>query len=178
VSRHYRRLSLAQGSSLCTVGVLASLALLVVTPHIKSLPVDVLFLLAAWFCLWFFSHDLTHHVVGRFVGVSFRYYFLGRSSITKLSLPFASNLLRVVPVLGLKIDKSSLNSISPNKVRAMYASGATSSMLLPWIVIPSGFAIGLPVGILITILTMVNVAFTLYFSPRVGDLYHARMARS
>jgi hypothetical protein len=154
------------------------LALLVVVPHITSIPVDVLFLLVAWFCLWFFSHDLAHHVVGRIVGVGFRYYFLGRSAITKLSLPIASNLLRVVPMLGLKIDKSSLNSISPNKVRAMYASGATSSMLLPWIVIPTGFAIGLPIGILITILTIANVGFTLYFSPQVGDLHHARMVRS
>src|SRR5438034_8020889 len=87
---HYRRLSLAQGSSLCTVGVLVGLALLVVVPHIRSIPVDLLFLLVAWFCLWFFSHDLAHHVIGRIVGVGFRYYFLGRSSITKLSLPIVS----------------------------------------------------------------------------------------
>jgi hypothetical protein len=169
---------LAQGSSLCTVGVLVGLALLVVVPHIRSLPVDVLFLLAAWFCLWFFSHDLAHHIVGRIVGVGFRYYFLGRSSITKLSLPIAPNLLRVVPVLGLKIDKSSLGSVSTNSARAMYASGAVFSMFLPWLVIPAGFAVGLTVGILLTILTIANVVFTLYFSPRVGDLHHVRMVRS
>jgi len=178
LSRNFRRLSLAQGSSLCTVGVLVGLALLVAAPRIKLFPIDALFLLVAWFCFWFFSHDLAHYIVGRIVGVGFRYYFLGRSTITRLSLPIVSNLLRMFPVLGLKIDKSSLNSISPNKVRAMYASGATSSMLLPWIVIPTGFAIGLPVGILITILTMANVGFTLYFSPQVGDLHHARMLRS
>jgi hypothetical protein len=78
----------------------------------------------------------------------------------------------------LKIDKSSLNSISLNGVRAMYASGAIFSMLLPWVVIPTGFSVGLPVGILITILTIVNVVFTLYFSPRVGDLHHARVVKS
>ena len=178
MSRNFRKLSLAQGSSLCTVGVLAGLALLVAAPHIRLFPVDVLFLLAAWFCLWFFSHDLAHCVVGRIVGVGFRYYFLGRSAITKLSLPIASNLLRMVPVLGLKIDKSSLKSVSPNKARAMYASGAISSMFLPWLVIPTGFLVGLPVGILLTILTIANVVFTLYFSPRVGDLHHARMVRS
>ncbi|HXL51251.1 MAG TPA: hypothetical protein VN949_05505 [Candidatus Limnocylindrales bacterium] len=178
MSRHFRRLSLAQGSSLCTVGVLVGLALLVVVPHIRSIPVDALFLLVAWFCLWFFSHDLVHHVVGRIVGVGFRYYFLGRSSITKLSLPVVSNLLRIVPVLGLKIDRSSLKSVSPNGARSMYASGAVISMFLPWIVIPTGFSVGLPVGILLTILTIANVVFTLYFSPQVGDLHHARMVRS
>ena len=93
------------------------LALLVVVPHIRSIPVDLLFLLAAWFCLWFFSHDLAHHVIGRIVGVGFRYYFLGRSSITKLNLPIVSNVLRMFPVLGLKIDKSSLKSVSEQGTR-------------------------------------------------------------
>jgi len=95
-----------------------------------------------------------------------------------MSLPIASNLLRAVPVLGLKIDKSSLNSISPNDVQAMYASGVVSSMLLPWVVVPTGYAISLPVGILLTVLTIANDVFTLYFSPQVGDLHHTRMVRS
>ena len=154
------------------------LALIVAVPRIRFFPVDALLVLVAWFCLWFFSHDLAHHIVGKVVGVSFRYYFLGRSAITKMSLPVASNLLRVVPVLVLKIDKSSLNSISPNNVRAMYASGAVSSMLMPWLVVPTAYGINFPAGILLTILTMANDVFTLYFSPQVGDLRHARMVRS
>src|SRR5438445_4335589 len=122
---------MAQGSSLCAVGLLAGLTLLVVVPHVKLFPVDLIFIFAAWFCFWFFSHDLAHHIVGRIVGVGFRYYFLGRSTITKLNLPIVSNLLKVVPVLGLKIDKSSLKSVSPKRVRAMYSSGAVFSMFLP-----------------------------------------------
>jgi hypothetical protein len=154
------------------------LALIVVVPRVKLFPVDALLVLVAWFCLWFFSHDLAHHIVGRVVGVRFRYYFLGRSTITKLSLPIVSNLLRVVPVLGLKIDRSSLRSVSPNRARAMYGSGALFSMFLPWVVIPAGFEVGLLVGILLALLTVANDVFTLYFSPRVGDLHHARMVRS
>jgi hypothetical protein len=177
VSAHFRRLSLAQGSSLCVVGVLVGLTLLVAAPRLRSFPVEVLFVLVAWFCLWFFSHDLAHHVVGRIVGVGFRYYFLGRSVITKLGLPIVSTVLRMVPVLGLKIDRSTLKSISPNRVRAMYAAGALSSILLPWVVIPTGFAVSLPVGILLTVLTVANDLFTLYFSSRVGDLHHARFVR-
>ena len=177
MSRHFRRFSLAQGASLCIFGVLVGLALLILAPRVRLFPLDALFILIAWFCFWFFSHDLAHHVVGRIVGVSFRYYYLGRSTITKMNLPIASNLLRAVPVLGLKIDKSSLSSISPNNVRAMYASGAVSSMLLPWVVVPTGYAISLPVGILLTILTVANDVFTLYFSPQVGDFHQARMVR-
>ena len=178
MSRHFRRLSLAQGASLCIFGLLVGLGLLIAAPLVKLFPLNALFVLVSWFCLWFFSHDLAHHIVGRVVGVRFRYYFLGRSTITKLSLPIASNLLKVVPVLGLKVDRSSLKSVSPNRARAMYASGALFSMFLPWAVIPTGFAVGLPVGILLTLLTVANDVFTLYFSPQVGDLHHARMVRS
>jgi hypothetical protein len=86
--------------------------------------------------------------------------------------------MRLVPVLGLKIDKPSLNSISRNRVRAMYVSGAVSSMFLPWLAIPAGFSVALPVGILLTILTMANDVFTLYFSVLVGDLHRARIVRT
>ena len=171
-------MSLAQGASLCVFGLLVGLALLIVAPRVKLFPLNALFVLVSWFCLWFFSHDLAHHTVGRVVGVGFRYYFLGRSAITKLDLPIASNLLRLVPVLGLRIDKSSLNSVSPNRVRAMYASGTVSSMFLPWLAIPAGYAVGLTVGVLLTLLTLANGVFTLYFSPQVGDLHHVRMVRS
>jgi len=178
LSRHFRRLSLAQGASLCVFGLLVGLALLIAAPRVKLFPLNALFVLVSWFCLWFFSHDLAHHIVGRVVGVRFRYYFLGRSTITKLSLPIASNLLKAVPVLGLKVDRSSLKSVSPNRARAMYASGALFSMFLPWVVIPTGYTVSLPVGILLTLLTVANDVFTLYFSPQVGDLHHARMVRS
>jgi hypothetical protein len=60
----------------------------------------------------------------------------------------------------------------------MYASGALFSMFLPWVVIPTGYMVSLPVGILLTLLTVANDVFTLYFSPQVGDLHHARMVRS
>ena len=175
MSTHFRRLSLAQGSSLCLFGVLVGLALLVATQRVKVFPISVLFILAAWFFLWFFSHDLAHHIVGRIVGVSFRYYFLGRSAIVKLALPVVSNSIKLVPVLGLKVDKSSLKTISRNRVRSMYASGMVSSMLLPWLVVPAGYGVSLPVGLLLTLLNLGNDLFTLYFSLRVGDLHKARV---
>ena len=177
MSTHFRRLGLAQGSSLCVFGLLVGVALLVVAPRVGSFPVDALFVLIAWFCLWFFSHDLAHHIVGRIVGVGFRYYFLGRSAIMKLDLPAVSSVLRFVPVLGIKIDKHTLNSSSQNGVRVMYASGALSSMFLPWVAIPTGFAVNLPVGIFLTIMTVANDLFTVYFSVQVGDLHHARIVR-
>jgi len=173
LSGHYRRLSLMQGASLCVVGIMVGLLFLFAAPQVRPLSLGFFFLLGAWLCLWFFSHDLAHHVVGRVLGVGFRYYFFGRSAITKLRLPVVSELSSKIPVLGLKIDKHTLKSVSPNKARIMYASGAISSMLLPLLVLPTAYVISTPVGILFTLLTLANSIFTIYFSSHVGDLHRA-----
>ena len=158
---------------MCVVGIMVGLLLLFAAPGVGSLSLGFLFLLGAWFCLWFFPHDLAHHVVGRVLGVGFRYYFLGRSAITKLRLPMISELSSKIPVLGLKIDKHTLESVSPNKARIMYGSGAISSMLLPFLVLPTAYVISIPVGIVFTLLTLANSLFTIYFSSHVGDLHRA-----
>lgn len=171
------RLSLQQGLSLCTVGVLFGLAALLVTSRLRSLSLEIVLSLVAWVSLWFFSHDLAHHLVGRIVGVHFRYYFIGRSAVTRLKLPIVSALLRKVPILGLKIDQSTLRSVSVEKVQVMYASGAIASMVLPWLVVVVAFESDPLLGIAFAILSLGNALFTVYFSNRVGDLYRARYVR-
>jgi hypothetical protein len=59
----------------------------------------------------------------------------------------------------------------------MYASGAVSSMFLPFIVLPTAFAVDLLAGLFFTLLTVANVLFTVYFSVRVGDLHRAWAVR-
>jgi len=91
----------------------------------------------------------------------------------KLRLPMVSELLSKIPVLGLKIDKHTLESVSPNKARIIYASAAISSMLLPFLVLPTAYIISIPVGTVFTLLTLANSLFTIYFSSHVGDLHRA-----
>jgi hypothetical protein len=174
LSRHYRRLSLGQGLSLCIFGLLAGLAFLLVAPHIKYLPGQILLLLGSWIFFWFFSHDLAHHLVGRIVGIEFRYYFLGRSAITKLKLPIVSKLAQYAPILSLKVDKPSLEGLSQKRIRLMHSSGAVASMLLPILVLPTAYSIRILLGTLLTLLTFGNLLFTIYFSLRAGDLSRAR----
>ncbi len=64
---------------------------------------------------------------------------------------------------------------SPRARRWMYASGALVSMILPLLVIPRSYTIGpVWVGYLFTVMVIGNDLFTLYFSPKTGDLYRAR----
>ena len=175
---NYRKISLAQGVILSVAGLFVGIVALLVAPLSSILGIRILVLLLAWFCFWFFSHDLVHHLVGRTVGIEFQYYFIGRSAIRKLKLPAASGIMEKIPVLGLKIDRSSLEKASPSERRWMLRSGAISSMILPWIVLPTGYTIGpLWVGVLFTLLTLGNDLFTLYFSPKVGDFSAARAVK-
>ncbi len=142
------------------------------------LSVRILLLLCTWFTLWFFSHDLTHHITGSIVGIKFQYYFLGRSAITKLKLPLIPRLMEHVPVLVLKIDKASLSKVSVTARRWMHASGTIVSTVLPLLVLPTSYSLGpVWVGVLFTLLFVGNGLFTLYFSPKSGDIFRAKTAK-
>jgi len=136
---------------------------------------NITLLLAAWFCFWFFSHCLTHFVVGKILGVNFLFYFVGRSSVVKLNLPVVSSLVRQVPVLGIKVDNASLQKISPHKRAIMFASGAVASMISPLISVVYAI-LHLPawIGVFISVLTIGNIILTLVFSSKVGDFSKAR----
>jgi len=176
----YRRVTMPQGATICVIGlalgVLAWQMSVVSTQY--PLFLRILLFLFAWFSFWFFIHDLAHHAVGKMFGIRFQYYFLGRSAIRKLNLPLVSSLMRRVPVFVLKVDRSSLSGASPRKRRWMYASGAVASMGLPWIIVPSSFSLG-PywVGVFFVMLVLGNTLFTLYFSPKTGDLYRAKLVK-
>ncbi len=173
----YRRLSSPQGASLSILGLGLGLVAWQLAANEYPLPLRILLLLFAWFALWFFSHDLAHHVVGTLGGIRFRYYFLGRSAIGKLKLPLLPRLMNSIPVLVLKIDPKSMAQASARARKWMHASGAIVSMSLPWLIIPEGFALGLKWGLVFVALVLGNDIFTLYFSPRTGDLFRARMVK-
>ncbi len=158
------------------VGLGAGLASLFLSQNAVP-PVRIILLLFSWFALWFFSHGLAHEITGELLGIKFQYYFLGRSAIRKLSLPLIPLLMNKIPVLVLKVDPASLLHASPNDRRWMYRSGAVVSMLLPWMIIPESFTLGPIFGLLFLALVLGNDLFTLYFSPKTGDLYRARMVQ-
>ena len=125
----------------------------------------------------FFPHGLSHYLVGSLVGIRFRYYFLGRSGIRKLKLPLARLIASRVPVLVLKVDWDSLQSVSPGKRAVMFASGALASVILPFFAAVASLR-HLPVSMsmLLFIISVASVLFELYYSPRAGDL--SRLGRN
>lgn len=159
------------GNIIEVLGSLAAFYLLLIAAYQYSMGLSLLLYLIALGCLVFFPHCLAHFVVGRLVGIRFRYYLLGKSSVSRLNLPLLSTLASRVPVLTLKIDRASLNSASRGKRAVVFISGAAASIILPFIVpmVSIGHAPILVSGILF-LTALANAAFDLYYSPRAGDI--------
>ena len=82
-----------------------------------------------------------------------------------------------IPVLVLKINKDSLPKVSVADRRWMHASGVIASLVLPLLILPNSYSLGpLWVGLLFILLVVSNTLFILYFSPKSGDLFRAKMA--
>lgn len=112
---------------------------------------------------------------GKILGVHFLFYFVGRSSFLKLNLPVVSSLAKRVPILGIKVDNVSLQRVAPRKRAIMFASGAVASMISPLICVAYAI-LYLPawIGVFISVLTLVNITLTLFFSSKVGDFWRAK----
>lgn len=131
--------------------------------------------LLSWVLLWFFTHDLAHLIIGLVTGVRFSYYYLGRSDIVRLKGFLPDSLKSMIIVLGLKIDRINSRANSAGFV-AMYVAGPLASMFLPFIVpivilLKDSHSL---TGLILLIVSLVNLGFTLWFSPKVGCISKAR----
>jgi len=162
---------LALGNAIEILGIVVAISLIIVAPDVNGALVRFLLYLISWLCLVFFPHCLTHLIVGSFAGVRFSHYEIGKSSITKLRLPVVSAVASAFPLLTLRIDRRSLGSVNDGARAAAFASGAAASMILPFLVpvfafrrLPVAWTLGL------LLLSLANVCFDLYYSPKAGDL--------
>jgi len=170
----YRRLPVWLGNTLEIFGLFFGLFLILFYSQFPF-PLQILVILVAWFCFWYFSHCFAHYVVGKAMGIKFKHYFVGKSSITKLNSPL-NPIFKFFPVLGIKVDHETLKELSKNKKFVFYSSGALASMLTPTICLIPAWQMGKLIFGLMLLLTIGNVLLTLILSPRVGDLYRARKA--
>lgn len=174
--KHFRRrIPLWAGNSIEVIGIFLGAMMLYLVDFLYNPLLRLLGLFVSWLCFWYFTHCLAHYVVGRALGVNFLYYYIGRSSLVKLNLKSISFLMNFVPVLGIKIDKSSFKNVSRHRKAATYASGALASMLTPLIpFIYSAIYLDIFTTLAFGVITFGNIIFTLYFSSKIGDLFRAR----
>jgi hypothetical protein len=168
------RIPVAVGNLVEVAGILFGLYLIVIVPEVTFVPLKLILYLVAWVCLLFFPHSLTHFVVGRLVGVRFRYYSFGKSSVYKLRIPFLSVIASRSPVLTLKVDRGSLQLVSRSGRIAMFSSGAVASMVFPFFAAFASFRdLPMVLSIFLLLLSTANLLFDSYFSPKAGDISRA-----
>ncbi len=169
-----KRISLLIGNLIEVTGILLGICLIALAPGIRVIPLTFLLYLVAWFCLLFFPHSLTHYIVGRLLGVKFRYYSFGKSSVSKLQLGFLKRFASRLAVLTLKVDQTSLRSVTPSRRTVMFSSGAVASMVLPFLAVTASFGhLPLSLSVFILLISVANLAFDLYYSPKAGDISRA-----
>jgi hypothetical protein len=157
------------------VGLTVTLSLVFLAPALGNvLFTSLMYLVALGFPV-FFPHCLAHYLVGRLTGVRFDYYSVGKSGVAKLRLPFVSVLGRMLPVLTLKVNRSSLRSVNRERVSAMFKAGAVASMLLPFVAACASIH-HLPSTLSLTLVLVAtaNLLFDLYYSPKAGDFARAK----
>ena len=174
-----KRLPLWLGNGIEVVGVIiGSILLISVQTGIPQL-LSLILLVVSWMCFWFFPHCLTHYIVGRIVGIRFSHYVIADSAIEKLDIPVASWLVSAIPVLGIRVREIGFDGVSPTGRKAMFYSGTFASIFFPLIVVFYAVAYtSTLLTVLVAALTLGNGVFTLYFSPKCGDIDRSRRIRN
>ncbi len=165
------------------VGVSAELAafafILGLSPFIpKGVPLGA-YLVAAELLATYLLHCPAHYLVGAAGGIRFRKMSLGRTTLARVLPRKAAGLAKLLPVLTLSTDKSSVSAASRRNVAAMYAAGTIASVSSAFLVaLASSLEAPLEYSALAWGVAVAYMIFDGLFSPRSGDLLRARQALS
>jgi hypothetical protein len=129
--RVFARLSILQGNCLQTGGILVAVLASRMSQTTGSTATSVLAMLMAWVLLYFSSHAIAHWLVGRVVGIRFLLYTIGGTSNPEAWPVGLRWIFEHLPFFGVQTDKLSMQNASPQARALMWASGVTSSAIIP-----------------------------------------------
>ena len=176
-----RRISIRLGLFLESIGTMTGLLLLFLAQDSSNSILSNSFLIfISMLFLWYFPHCLLHYVIGKLFKINFLYFRIAPSNLIKSSPNlYFTKLIKIFPVLGLSVDKNGLSSINYIHLILMYSSGVIGSMLFPLIISIYAFITLLfPYYLPHIFFSLSNIVITLFFSPKFGDFYRARLVLS
>lgn len=149
--------------------IVAALLLAYALTQSNSLPIYLLSMAIAWY----FCHDAAHYLVGRLLGIRFKYFYLGISNIARSHI-FPKWLSNRLMVLGLKVEWKD-SKVDNKRIGHMMIAGPLASIFTPalypvLILIAGGDALSLYV---LSALTLANALLTVPLSYRYGCINKA-----
>lgn len=133
LTRHTRRarriVSNLTGNVIQISGIVLGAALLALSAQPISNAIRVSAMIAGYLLIYFTTHSLMHHVVGRMLGIQFTHYSIG-GSYHAASYPAPLRLLfERLPFFAAHTKTASLKTARPYAKALMYAAGITGTVL-------------------------------------------------
>lgn len=129
--RIFARPSIAVGNLLQAGGILAAGLAWSASRSARSTAIAVTAMILAWVLLYFSSHAIAHWLVGRAVGIRFRFYTVGGTGNPEGWPPGLRWIFERLPFFGVQTEKLSMQDASPGARAFMWSAGVTSSAVIP-----------------------------------------------
>jgi hypothetical protein len=140
------RLSILAGNIIQLAGLAGGFAAIGMAAGARSPTVAIMDVLTGWLLLYFSCHAIAHWIVGRLLHIRFRCYTLGGTAKPETWPPGLRWVFQHLPFLGVQTERASMQSASPNGRAAMWAAGATSSVLVPTLAALWAWRLHVPLG--------------------------------
>ena len=136
-----------------------------------------LYVVAAELLATYLIHCPAHYMVGGVFGVRFASIRRGRSTLAKALPAGLADLARPIPIITLKVSKTSLSEVPRRGLASMYAAGTIASVASAFVVALFATPVDPPAfAALAWAMAAGYLLFDLVFSPKSGDLARARRA--
>ena len=177
--RLWVRLSITQGNLWQVGGILAGGALIALAA-ISSVPsaIRLTLLLLGWLAIYDCTHSIGHYLVGRAVGIRFRFYGVRGTDHPEDYPPGVRRLMSLAPFWSVITDKDSMAAATPWRKALMFAAGETSTAVcstLAAYAAASAHIPGAPTLLIVTIAWNAVATVVTTIKPR-GDYAKARRA--
>ncbi|MDA4121539.1 MAG: hypothetical protein OK404_03925 [Thaumarchaeota archaeon] len=140
--------------------------------------VYLLYVIVAQLSATYLVHCPAHYIVGIASGIRFKRIRLSRTTLARALPPRMGRVARLIPILTLTTDKSSLVGLPRSRVSAMYVSGTLASSASAFVIAGAITISGSLIQVILTwAVAFGYLLFDVVFSPRSGDLMRAKRFR-
>jgi hypothetical protein len=176
--RIWTQLSIAAGNTVQIVGLVLGGLLLLAAARARVPSLAVTQMLAGLFLIYLSCHAIAHWLLGRALGIRFRFYTVGGTANPQGWPVGLRWLMEHVPFFGVQTDRASMEGANPVAKAAMWSAGVTSSAALPTLAAFWAWQSKIPRGKAVFLFALIWSVGTVLgnISRPSGDYFKARMA--